>query len=350
MLVSCNRETENKNHTDPYQLTIDSSLAVLLPPVNQEVVGNVAVVTAQSGSQLLSLEVPGKITYDTRNETRIASRVSGRIERLMIKYNYQPVKKGTLIMEIYSPDLVSAQRELILISKNEAEAALLQRAKQRLLLLGMQSKQVEQVLASGEPLYRVPVYSPVSGYILENEKASNQSPILVREGQYVQSGESLFNVYQLGNLIAEFSLEPQIANSLKSGSEILVQAIGDSYDVFKEKIGIIEPALKNGESFSIARVYLKSGNFYPGQLVKAHIPISIKGGWWLSSEAVWQAGDHSIIFKKEKEIFRPYEVKTGAKFNGMVQVLEDIDGWEIAANSFYLIDNESFIRVNKLFQ
>lgn len=350
ILVSCKRDTANRIDTDPYQLTIDSGLIALLNPVNQEIVSNMVVMTAQPGSQLFSLEVPGKITYDTRNEVHIASRVGGRIERLMIKYNYQPVKKGALIMELYSPDLVSAQRELILISKNGAEADLLQRAKQRLLLLGMQLKQVEQVLVSGKPLYRVPVYSPVSGYILENRGASDQSSLLVREGQYVQSGESLFKIYQLGNLIAEFSLEPQIANSLKGGSEILVQAVEGSEGVLKERVGIIEPTLKDGENFSVARVYLKNRNFYPGQLVKAHIPISIKGGWWLAAEAVWQAGDHSIVFKKENKAFRPYEVKTGAKFNGMVQVLENISDWEIAANSFYLVDNESFIRVNKLFQ
>jgi len=350
ILTSCKRKAVDHTHMDRYQLTIDSDLSKLLNSVNQEVIGKIAIVKAEVGSQLLSMEVPGRITYDTRNETGIASRVGGRIERLMIKYNYQPIKKGALIMEIYSPDLVSAQRELILIAKSGAENALLRRAKQRLLLLGMQSAQIEHVLKTGMPLYNVPVYSPVSGFISEKNSVSNQLPVLLREGQYVKRGESMFNIYKAGNLIAEFSLQPKVSAFLKRGSEILIEGLAGSDDLYKEKIGIIEPILQDGVNFNIARVSLKENSFYAGQLVKAHIPISIQGGWWLPQEAVWQTGDHSIVFKNENHVFRPYQVNTGAKINGMVQIMEDISDWNIAANCYYLIDSESFIRASSPFK
>src|SRR5690554_6398053 len=215
------------SHEDPYVLEIDSSLAVLLKPTNREVISSIPTVRADSGPVLLSVEVPGKITYDARNQTDLASRVSGRIERLHIKYNYQPIKKGQLIMEIYSPDLAAAQRELLLISASDDKGDLLQRAKQRLILLGMSAAQIEKIIKTGEVNYRIPVYSNASGFIIEKSVSSNSnilignnisdgmsmttSNILLREGQYVNAGQALFSINRTGSLLAEFSIQPHLS-------------------------------------------------------------------------------------------------------------------------------------------
>jgi len=353
VLTACKQEKKNQMHEDPYALEIDSGLAVLLKPTNQEIVSTIPTVKAQSGIQLFSVEVPGHINYDSRNETSIASRVSGRIERLYIKYNYQPISKGDLIMEIYSPDLVAAQRELLLISKSRDDEKMLMRAKQRLSLLGMSSTQIERIIRSGEVNYRVPVYSNASGYILEKNISSltnnsmvddrGASPVLLREGQYVNAGQSLFSIYRKDDLIAEFSLEPELLPHVKKGTSLLIQ-LRTSKEVFREKIGLIEPRLKAGEDFVSARVYLNSPTLLPGQMVNAHIPVMINNGWWLPKEAVWKSGIESIVFKKEKNVFVPKVVKTGITIDGKIQVVEDITSWEIASKAFYLVDSESFIR------
>jgi len=135
--------------------------------VNEQVVSGISTITPDSGRQAFSVPVQGIVTYDIRHQESISSRVAGRIEKMYIRYNYQPVRKGQLIMEIYSPDLAAAQRELIYISSSDDNALLLQRATQRLNLLGMQAAQINQVIKTGKPLYRVPVYSSVDGYIVE---------------------------------------------------------------------------------------------------------------------------------------------------------------------------------------
>lgn len=347
------------SHEDPYVLEIDSSLAVLLKPTNREVISSIPTVRAESGAALFSVEVPGQITYDSRNQTDLATRVSGRIERLYVKYNYQPIKKGQLIMEIYSPDLAAAQRELLLISASDGKGDLLQRAKQRLLLLGMSVAQIEKVMNTGKVNYSIPVFSNASGFILEKSVSSNSnslinnvntddmsmntSDVLLREGQYVNAGQALFSIYKTGSLLAEFSIQPHLSKYVKTGTSLLIQ-LKDSENMIKEKIGLIEPSIKNGESFSLARVYLKNTSLYPGQLVKAHIPILIDEGWWLPKESVWQSGINSIVFKKENGVFVPKTINTGITMNGRVQIMEDISGWEMASNAYYLVDSESFIR------
>jgi hypothetical protein len=357
---SCKQKVDHgDSHEDPYVLEIDSNLAVLLKPTNREVISSVPIVRAESGTALFSIEVPGQITYDSRNQTDLAARVSGRIERLYVKYNYQPVKKGQLMMEIYSPDLAAAQRQLLLISASDGKGDLLQRAKQRLLLLGMSAAQIDKVIKTGKVNYSIPVFSNASGFIIEKSVSSsnnslininnrddmsmNTSDVLLREGQYVNAGQALFSIYKTGSLLAEFSIQPHLSKYVKVGTNLLIQ-LKDSENMIKDKIGLIEPTLKNGESFSLARVYLKDTSLHPGQLVKAHIPIMIDEGWWLPKESVWQSGINSIVFKKENGVFVPKTVKTGFTMNGRVQIMEDINGWEIASNAYYLVDSESFIR------
>ena len=356
-LVGCKQEAIHEDgHEDPYALEIDSSLAVLLKPTNQEVVATLPTLKAEQGAHLFSVDLAGKIGYDARNQSSIASRVSGRIERIYVKYNYQPVQKGALIMEIYSPDLAAAQRELLMVAASGSASELLQKVKQRLSLLGMSASQIDKLIRTKEVNYRIPVYSNASGYLIEKlatnaqnpsmdeaESVMNNSPVLLREGQYVNAGQSLFTIYKSGDLLAEFSIPPSLTNAVKEGTSLLIQS-EDMDKVFKEKIKLIEPVLKNGEYFSLARVYLSNTDFRPGQLIKANVPVFIKEGWWVPKKAVWQSGIESIVFKKENGVFIPKNVKTGAVLEGKIQLLDDISDWEIASNAYYLVDSESFIR------
>jgi membrane fusion protein, copper/silver efflux system len=362
---------------------IDTSLAPLLKPVNQQVISTIPTITAESGPRIFSEEVQGVITFDTRNQANISSRVSGRIERLLIKYNYQPVKQGQLIMEIYSPDLVAAQRELIFIYQNDRNDPMLQKAKQRLSLLGMQPSQINQVIRTGKPIYRVPVYSNATGYILEKSQAnapttsmaptptassagsdmdgmggggstggssttnatsvSPTTPILTREGQYVNAGQSIFTIYKTSGVIAEFAFSPSFAAEISKGQKLVFRSIGNPEKVYTGSIGLIQPVLRNGENFTSARVYLPgSSEFTVGELILANIPIK-KRGWWLPQEAVWRLGNRSIVFKKENEVFVPKQVETGLSVSGTIQILTDISDWQVAKSAYYLVDSESFI-------
>ncbi|WP_163399463.1 efflux RND transporter periplasmic adaptor subunit [Flavobacterium fluviatile] len=375
-------------HTPGTETAIDSSLKHLLKPVNEQVVSNISVIKPQGGTKIFSLQVQGIITYDTREQTSISSRVSGRIERLLIKYNYQPVKKGQLIMEIYSPDLAAAQRELLFIYQSDANNPMLQKAKERLSLLGMQQKQIQQVLKTGKISYRIPVYSNATGYILDNTAAGNSSTaapaaspqsivsddgmgamgssgnaasnssasspavsaIMLREGQYIGAGQSLFTIYTNKNLIAEFAFDPSVSPQIKKGQKLMFYEPSDKQNVYTGIIGLIQPVFKEGSNFTIARIYLQDNKFQTGKLVTAAVPIVSKG-WWLPQSAVLNLGNKSIVFKKEKDVFVPREVKTKNNADGMVLIDQDISDWGIASNAAYMIDSESFIKIaseNKL--
>ncbi|MBW8682992.1 efflux RND transporter periplasmic adaptor subunit [Chitinophaga rhizophila] len=376
----CNMDLVQKHgHTEQ---TIDSGITRQTKPVNAQVIATIPVTRAETGMRIYNSEVQGVVTYDTRNQTSIASRVGGRVERLLIRYNYQPVRKGQLIMEIYSPDLAAAQREMLYVAQQGS--GLLDAAKQRLLLLGMQQEQIAQVLKTGTVSYRIPVYSNSDGYILEKSSvpvtpapaampaaASDgggmdgmsgggtggtatsvlsvpaTAPVLLREGQYVNAGQSLFTIYHAQSLVAEFAFPASLAASLRQGQKILFAPAGNGNVLQAGSIGLIEPVFKNGMNFTRARVYLKGNQLQVGQLLTGNIPVVYNEGWWLPAKAVWKLGKKAVVFRKNNEIYTPVEVETGATVNGMVQVKTDISVWDVAASAHYLVDSESFIKTDQ---
>lgn len=376
-LAACqNRPAAPQGHREP---AADSAAVALAQPVNMRVIADMPAVTAETGSRIYTAKANGIVTYDTRQQTGIASRVGGRIEKLLIRYNYQPVKKGQLIMEIYSPDLAAAQQELLFTAQKSPD--MLAGARQRLLLLGMQPAQVTQVLNTGKILYRVPVYSNSNGYILEKTAAATAapsaaapaaaaggmgdmgggssaaipapaapaaSPVMLREGQYVSAGQTLFTIYQAHNLVAEFAFPPALATAILPGRKLLYHPVSERNALQPGNVGLIEPVFRNGRNFTLARVY-PGGNtgLKPGQLLTAYIPVMYATGWWLPEKAVWRLGNEAVVFRKEKGAYTPYDVQADAAVEGMVRVHTDITGWEVAANAAYLVDSESFIKTKK---
>lgn len=388
LVISCNNEPSKRKtsidhdsvHIAGTETAIDDELSRLLKPVNRQVIASIPVIQAEEGTRITNVRVQGIVGYDSRRQVAVSSRTSGRIERLYIKYNFQPVKKGQLIMELYSPDLAAAQREYLFILRSAPKKELLEKARQRLLLLGMTASQVRQVATSGNIIYRVPVYSSASGYILErsatpaqptsinasapagdamggmNEGLSSttpsiansqgsgvNSPVLIREGQYVNAGQSLFVIYKDENLVAEFSFRPEIAKDIRKGQRMLFNATSQPEKMFTGTIGLVQPVFNAGQNFTIARVYFKEKDLLPGQLLTANIPL-VREGYWLPRSAVLDLGTRAVVFRKSGGTFIPIEVRSGLRTEEVVQVTEDIGDWQVAVNAAFLVDSESFIR------
>jgi len=380
-LAACQRNHKETDTDKPAHPVRDTSLNYLLKPVNEQVISRIPLIRAQKGSSIYMREVQGRVTYDTRNQITLASRVSGRIEKLYIKYNYQPVKRGQLIMEIYSPDLAAAQRELLLIQASGDEDGMLQSAKQRLMLLGMDQAQINKVLRTGQIAYTIPIYSNATGFILEKQAANAVPPptpmstsavntgmddmvsggatsiqssqtaatqvnsaVLIREGQYLNAGQNIFTIYRTGDLVVEFSLSPTVVSQLNKQAKVLIQRTANKEQTLTGKIGLIQPVFNAGENFVIARVYLEGSGLQPGELVTGQIPFVTEKGLWLPKEAVVSIGNQSVVFKKEGRVFIPKTVKTGITQNNQIQVFGELSEWDLAKNAYYLIDSESFIK------
>ncbi len=384
-LASCQSKPQ-KQHHDVGKITVDSSLKALVKPSNELVVGKASLIKASYETKILMAEAQGIVNYDLRSETSVASRIAGRLEKLWIKYNYQPVRKGQLLFEIYAPDLAAAQQELIYLSQSDGDQQLLERAKQRLMLLGMSAQSIQGVLRSKKVNYRIPVYSPADGFILEKSAASagpaapsssmaansssggdgmsgmsgggggsastapapakvESTPVLLREGQYVSAGEALFTIYKSNQLLAEFMLKPDLASFVSKGTKLAFFKTVDRAGTFQTAaIGMIQPTIKAGENFTLARVYLNEQGFKVGEILTAKIPVLVPRSYWVPESAVLTMGNKSTVFKKEGAVMVAQDVQTGLRMNGLVQVKSNVADWQLAKNAAYLVDSESFVK------
>lgn len=362
-MVSCTIREEPKEKLMRHSGLVDSLL--------RQSVDQVSTIRAKKGTRIFTLRVQGSVEYDDRNKYIVSSRTEGRIENLAIRYNYQPIRKGDLILEIYSPDIVAAQQELLFLQRH-AEPELLGKARQKLLLLGMSDKLIDKVLSSRELIYSIPIYSPVSGYVLAQRTAleysgsqilpasassMDESPgagrpsrieenlsLSIRAGQYLKRGDPILTIYQTNNLVAIFGFDQQVANHISKGKNYLYQRLGSTEAL---ESGIIDQALPSqraGLPFSLFKTYLATKNYRPGEIIEAFIAIKTEHGSWLPTTAVYRSGQQNIIFKKEGGKFIAYALRTGLEQDGEVQVLNAIDGWEIALDAEYIVDPDSFLK------
>ena len=98
------------------------NLGSIVEPVNETVLASVKTIKPQQKFLPILVDAPGYITYNPTNASAIASRYSGRIDKLYVKYNFQEVEKEQKIMEIYSPELLTAQQNLIFLLNSDSTA------------------------------------------------------------------------------------------------------------------------------------------------------------------------------------------------------------------------------------
>lgn len=380
----CSSSEENAHQKGQHRvIQIDSNIQQLAKPTNQQVIARTPTIQAERGFKVFPINVTGRITYDSKNNTSVSTRVNGRIEHIGIKYNFQVVRKGQLIVTLYSPELVAAQRELLMLNNTQNER-LVQSAIQKLQYLGMNYQQIQKVLQTKNVLYRIPVYSPANGYILEqtttpatqiaaatmatntdngmgsmngsspsasttsSSRSEATQPVLLREGQYVNAGQTLFTIYTNSDLVGEFALPPNLTSKIQKGKKILFQSIDEENTLYQGEIGLIQPTFNIGENFSLARVYLKGVQLPVGQLLRGTFAITEKQGYWLPKEAVVPLGDKSVVFRKEGNAFQPISIQTGIYTVDKVQILSNIQDWQVAKNASYLVDSEDFIATDKI--
>lgn len=350
-------------------------LNTLLRPTNSAVISDIPVTTLQSSAQPMQIKALGRVNYDTRRVQTIAARVSGRIEKLYVKYRYQHVHIGNPIMDIYSPDLVTAQQDLLFVLHNDpGNTALLDAARTKLQLLGMDAGQLQQVIRSGKPLYKVTVYTHYTGHIHEaaniawgsdNSGQAEPSRIVappmdpskgmgelpIKEGMYVQKGQTVFQLYNTDQSWVILNLYGGSASLIKNGATVIITPETAPDKPFKATISYIEPFYREGSKTLTARVYFdnRSRQLPIGSQVKASIETATGQYTWLPKEAVLSLGLHQIVLKKkENGLFKVTTVQTGNITDSLIQITAGLNPLDsVAADAQFLMDSESFIKVKE---
>ena len=338
-------------------------LESLLRPTNEFVISSIPVTTIQKREEQIEIEALGNIVYDTRQVGSISARVSGRIEKLYVKYRYQKISRGQHILDIYSPELVTAQQNLLFLLKNDAgNTTLIEAAKEKLLLLGMNNQQLQRIIQSGQPSLTMAVYSSYSGHIHESAKGSIMNPdaglmkdvsliteeLSLKEGMYVQKGQSVFTVFNPDRAWAILNIYAENQALVRIGNAVRVVPESAPTKDFRAMIDLIEPFYRKESKTLTARVYFDNSNLnIPiGSRVRATIFGNTRNAYWLPKEAVLSSGIEKVVFQKSDGGFKAHKIYTGITHKDYIQVLSGMKETDsVAMNAQYLMDSESFIKI-----
>lgn len=340
-------------------------LESLLKPTNEFVISTIPLTTVSQQSEPIEIDALGNIGYDTREVGSISGRVTGRIEKLYVRYRYQKVTKGQKILDIYSPELMTAQQNLLFLLQNDAgNLAFIQAAKEKLLLLGMSNEQLLQVIKTGKPSLTISVFSNYSGHIHETGAGNNMNAgnsnmkdisliteeLPLKEGMYLQKGQSIFSVYNPVKAWAVLNIYAENQALVKLGNPVEIIPETSPDKVINGKVDFIEPFYRKESKTLTVRVYFNNGalKIPIGSQVKAVISGNVKDASWLPAESVLSLGMDKVVFLKSDGGFRATKIKTGITYNRKVQIIDGLAMQDsIAVNAQYLMDSESFIKINR---
>lgn len=195
-----------------------------------------------------SVRMVGKAQFDETRVAHIATRVPGRIDRLYVNFVGTPVKKGDHLADLYSPELVSAQQELIQAAKavgeltaHSAEAgigparATLESAREKLRLWQLTPEQIDEVERSGKPRDHLTFYSPLAGIVVERMDTF--------EGMYAETGMKLFTVADLSRVWVKLDAYESDLVWLRYGQPVEFQVEAYPGEAFEGTIAFIDPVL-----------------------------------------------------------------------------------------------------------
>jgi Cu(I)/Ag(I) efflux system membrane fusion protein len=381
----------SKHEQQPPSNSAKVDLGGLVKPVNNTIFSDVKVIAPEDRTINPVIKTLGVIGYDPRLINNISMRYGGRIEKLYIRFNFQEVSKGERLMDIYSPEILTEQQNLIfLLASKSVEPTMLSTSENKLKLLGLTGSQIKQIETSKQPINPIPVYSTYAGHIhdiginsagpgmsssgmntnmssssssmnedpvsggtpllIENLPSSQTSALTLKEGMYVQSGQSVFAIYDISKVWAVLDIYQKDAMLLRTGDKVMITSETSPTDSVSAIINYIEPVSGQNASTIKARVYLQNtGNLHlkVGTLLTAKIALRPVKGIWVPRSAVIDLGDKMVVFVQEKDHFKAKRIQAGAITDSFIQILGGLNiQQKIAASAQYLVDSESFIKTD----
>ncbi len=326
--------------------------SVSIDPVT---VQNMGVRTAIAKISELSHDIKtiGHVTYDEQRITRLHPKTEGWIEKLFISKTGDAVKKGTMLLSLYSPQLVSSQQEYLLaLSSLETlknspfddirigAEQMVRTSRERLELLDVPEHQLHDLEHSGKIKKGLHIHSPFNGIVMN---------IGAREGQHVTPQTELYMLADLSKVWVFADVYESELPWVNVGDNVEMTLTGIPNKVFKGKLSYIYPYAE--AKTRTIKVRLEFAN--PGLLLKPDMfaDVIIKTQQQsnlvsVPSEAIVRSGERDQVFVvREQGKFEPRDVEIGLTSNDLTQILKGVSsGEEIVTSSQFLIDSESKLR------
>ena len=284
------------------------------------------------------LKLNGKIQANETKSASLVSHIPGRIEKLYVSYTGEQVNQGQKIATIYSPELITAQKELLEAQKiQDISPGLLTAAKNKLKYWKIGDQVILEILSTGTIRETFNIYADHSGIV-------NQKRVSV--GDYLTTGEVLFDVQNLYSLWALFDVYENDLPKIHVGSKISFTTPSAPNKVFNAKITFVNPVINPQTRVATIRAEVNnsSGKLKPEMFINGELNTTEKSSnlYVPKSSLLW-TGKRSVVYVKipDTEIpsFEYREIEVGDATQTGYVVISGLEyGDEVVTNGAFVID------------
>ncbi|WP_281561032.1 efflux RND transporter periplasmic adaptor subunit [Thalassomonas sp. RHCl1] len=306
--------------------------------ISPDVINNLGVRTAEVAYQALQgrIETVGYISYDEDKLVHIHPRVDGWIEKLYVKAVGEPVKKGQPLYQIYSPELVNAQEELLL-ALDRKNRRLVEAAENRLVALQLPTAAIARLKKTKKVSQTVTFYAPQNG-VIEN--------LYIREGFFVKPGTMMLSIGDLSEVWVDAEVFERQAARVKEGAEVTMSLDYIPGKTWQGKVDYVYPTLDPKTRTVKVRLRFSNeeGEFKPNMF--AQVAINTGGdekALIIPKEALIRTGSQDrVVLALGQGSFKSIEVKVGRVDSEHVEILSGLaSGEQVVSSAHFLLDSES---------
>lgn len=319
----------------------DGVAAVPTVTIDPGVVQKMGVRLVQASRQALfrHIRTIGEVEVGEDEVSVVNLRFSGWVEKVYADKSGAPVKKGDVLFEIYSPDLVSAQEEFLLALRTQgSDGVLTKAARRKLELWNFSSADISQIAKFGKARRLMPIRASRSGFVLQKE---------IVEGARVEAGQDLYRIGNLSRIWVSAEVYEHDAPWVEVGQPAQMELTHQQGHVIEGTVAYVYPTLDKTTRTLRVRLEFDNPGYHlkPGMFATVYIQFRRKNDVLaVPTEAILASGTRELVFVSVGEgVFLPREITTGlVGDHRMTEVLTGVsDGEWVVASGQFLIDAES---------
>lgn len=316
-------------------------------PLTPELVQKFGVRTMKAVKEPMTqvIRTVGLVRTDETRESRVHTKWEGWIEEFFASYVGQSVRKGDPLFSVYSPDLVTAQQELVLAAR-AAEGRqgtpvrqALEAARAKLKLWDVPESLIREVEKTGEPRRVVTIRAPRDGVVVTRA---------VTPGMFVEPSMELYVIADLSRVWVLADLYEYEIPRIEVGQKAEFAPVGGADEAFQATVAFIPPTVAPATRTVKVRLELPNDppRLRPGEYGTVRIKNPLPPAIVIPTDAVIETGTRQVVFVHAGGgRYEPRSVRLGPRAGGRVQVLEGIrDGEEVVVRAQFMLDSESRLR------
>jgi membrane fusion protein, copper/silver efflux system len=322
---------QNTTSIDPAAIHLTKEAAQL---------ANVITSIVSKQKPVMEVRLYGKVQADERLLQSQVSYLPGRLEELFVNYTGETISKGQKLAVIYSPDLITAQQELLETARTKSTQPVLYEAtKDKLRQWKLTDNQISAIESSGVVKSNFEVYANTAGIVTAKR---------VNKGDYISPGTVLFDIADLSQIWVMFDAYESDLPYLAVGDNITFTLQAMPGMSFSDKISFIDPVLDPTTRVAKVRVEIsnQAGKLKPEMFATGTVDANLKdynNQLIIPGSAVLWTGKRSVVYVKQKDtdepVFKMREIEIGPMLGNSYVVISGLnDGEEIVTQGAFSVD------------